>query len=104
MFDFREWADNLEGVFSPTARRNLVETSDDYILLSELKSQLRTQFEHLMVPDLGDKEVPAVPDVATFNVVRPSGSVCSGNDKAMSVEIDDRVKNTLTIALCLDCL
>ncbi|EJK58713.1 hypothetical protein THAOC_21137, partial [Thalassiosira oceanica] len=83
MFDFREWADNLEGVFSPTARRNLVETSDDYILLSELKSQLRTQFEHLMVPDLGDKEVPAVPDVATFNVVRPSGSVCSGNDKAI---------------------
>lgn len=100
MFDLMDWADNLVGVASPTARRNLVQTSGDYIFLSELKSQMRTQFKHLMVPGLADKEVPVVPDVATFNVVRPSGSICSGNDKAMSVEIDDTVEDTVTITLC----
>jgi len=101
MFDLKDWADNLVGV-APPSRRNLVETSTsgDHIFLSELKSQLRTQFEHLMVPNLADEEVPAVPDVATFNVVRPSGSICSGNDKAMSVEIDDSVDDTVTITLC----
>lgn len=78
----------------PTQARN-----DKYILLSELKNEIITAFKSLTKPD-GDalNKVPSIPDAAVFNVGRPSSPICEGNDKAISIDIDD--SNELKLTFC----
>lgn len=97
MFDLTNFADNLVG--APTSSQPAA-THEEYILLTELISQIRTAFLGLVKPDTNFKIVPAVPDVKTFNVTRPTGAICEGSDRAISIDIVRDGLSSLNLTIC----
>ena len=69
-------------------------------MLSELKNEFIEALKSLTKPDKADLgEVPPLPDAEVFNVIMPTDAYCAGNDRALSVDIDDG-NDGLTITLC----
>lgn len=97
MFDLTNFADNLIGAPTPSQP---APTDDEYILMTELISQIRTAFQGLVKPDTSLKLVPAVPDVKTFNVIRPIDAICKGSDRAISIDIVRDGLSSLNLTIC----
>jgi hypothetical protein len=90
LFDLTEWADNLSG--TPTSS-----STTDYILLSELLSQIRAALSNATKPNLVPGEIPHVPDMEYFEVAVAGN--CAGNNKALSVDVLDS-SGVLNITIC----
>jgi hypothetical protein len=90
LFDLTEWADNLSG--TPTSF-----STTDYILLSELLSQIRAALSNATKPNLVPGELPPVPDMEYFEVAVAGN--CAGNNKALSVDVLDS-SGVLNITIC----
>lgn len=60
--------------------------------------------QEILTPNAPDIEaVPPVPDAAVFNVSRPSGSLCEGVDRALSIdisEVDGAVGPSVSLLFC----
>ena len=77
--------------------------SEDYILLSELKNEIIAVFKSLTKPNDDElNKVPAIPDKSVFNVERPDGAICEGNNQAISIDIDDSDGLKLTFCSLLE--
>ena len=76
--------------------------NDDYISLSELKTEIVEAFRSLTKPDFDalSDGVAAIPDATKFDVVRKPDLVCAGNSQAISIEVDDSVANAVTLKFC----
>jgi hypothetical protein len=75
-------------------------TNDEYILLTQLISKTRAAFQGLVKPGTELNNVPSVPDVNLFNVVRPSGSICEGSFRAIAIDITREGLSSLNLTLC----
>ena len=65
-----------------------------------MKNEFIEALKSLTKPDKADLgEVPPLPDAEVFNVIMPTDAYCAGNDRALSVDIDDG-NDGLTITLC----
>ena len=81
----------------PTQTRN-----SQYISLSELKNKIVEAFKSLTKPEEALNKVPPMPDASVFTVARPDGAICEGNDRAISIEIDDSEGLKLTFCSLLE--
>ena len=71
------------------------------IALSELLHQLRAALSSKMLPDLPSGEIPTVPDLSNFELPPTvAGNNCDGNDKAISLNIEDNASGHLEITIC----
>lgn len=77
-----------------------LESNDEYILLTQLISKMRAAFQGLVKPNTALNTVPSVPDVNEFIVTRPSGAICEGSDRAISIDISRNGLSSLNLTIC----
>lgn len=71
------------------------------IALSELLHKLRTALSSTMLPDQPSGELPTVPDLNNFELPPTvPGNNCDGNDKAISLDIQNNDSGELEIIIC----
>lgn len=72
----------------------------DYILLTQLINKMRSAFQDLVKPGTELNTVPSVPDINTFDVIRPSGAICEGSDRAIAIDISRDGLSSLNLTIC----
>lgn len=103
LFDLTTWADNLSPIQNGT--------QSGFITKTELLIEIRKALQGLFVPKIGTNisQLPPPPDVSIFkqagldsSMARADDSLlCFGNDKAISVIIDDdNDPNTFNLTIC----
>lgn len=78
----------------PTSSRP-TQYDDQVILLTDLLSKIRAEFQKLITPDTTGTFALNV-----FNVIRPAGAICEGSDRALSIDIDRDGISTLNLTIC----
>ena len=97
LFDLTNWADNLSATPLPN------NTDTGMMALSEVLNQMRGAVSSVMKPDLLPAQLPTVPDLSKFQPPPvSSGNNCNGNDRAISIDINNNAGLEITICTFLD--